>query len=78
MVRIPSVLTYTSSRSATDSDAALGSLPSFTMQQGRRVDCGNDAEAAETDHQVARCGPGQVLGRLADLSNSSTQFLLTE
>jgi hypothetical protein len=50
MVRIPSVLTYTSSRSATDSDADPASFL-LRVQQGRRVACGDGAQVAKTKHR---------------------------
>lgn len=70
MVRIPSVLTYTSLRSATDSDTAPGSflLPHAT---GPTSACGNGANAAKTNHRYLAAVPGRILGRLADLSDSS-------
>ena len=46
-------------------------LSSCTMPQGRRVACGDGVNVAKTKHRVSRRGPGQILGRLADLSNSS-------
>ena len=70
MVRIPSVLTYTSLRSATDSDTAPGSflLPHAT---GPTSACGNGANAAKTNYRYLTAVPGRILGRLADLSDSS-------
>lgn len=58
MVRIPSVLTYTSLRSATDSDTAPGS---FLLHHatGPTSACGNGANAAKTNHRYLAAVPGK-------------------